>query len=243
MSRSATRRCSASCAPTTASRARSPDGAGGRRAPAGSGTRASTAGRSTPAPTSCSPRSATEAGNVGITPAVLEVGADIPGRPGLTVRGIAGQPPLRPVTAGGRVEFRVDARGASYRWRVRRVGEPAIRKRGEETDSRLVFRAPEGRVGRVPARAAFRPLARDGPVPGPGTERARLLVVVPAVSWLGTDKVDDPPFDGLPNSLADGGSVRWPRVFNGEHGPAGRVRRRCRAAAGVPRPAAGSTTT
>src|SRR5690349_13301 len=77
------------------------------------------------------------AGNVGVTPAVLEVGAEIPGRPGLTVRGIAGQPPLRPVTAGGRVEFRVDARGASYRWRVRRVGEPAIRKRGEATDSRL----------------------------------------------------------------------------------------------------------
>ena len=49
-----------------------------------------------------------------------------------------------------------------------------------------------------------------------------MLVVVPTVSWLGTDNVDDPPFDGLPNSLADGGTVRWPRVFNGSEGlPAG----------------------
>jgi hypothetical protein len=45
---------------------------------------------------------------------------------------------------------------------------------------------------------------------------------VPTISWLGTDKVDDPPFDGFPNTLADGGTVRWPRVFEGDEGlPAG----------------------
>jgi hypothetical protein len=162
------------------------------------------------------------AGNVGITPAVIEVGADIPGRPGLTVRGINAQPPLRPVTAGQRVEVRVDARGAQYRWRVRRVGDKAVRARGTETDSRLVFRAPDDRSG------AYLLELRSGrwhttvPFLVQATERSKLLVVVPALSWLGTDKVDDPPFDGLPNTLSNGGTVRWPRVFHGKEGlPAG----------------------
>ena len=52
--------------------------------------------------------------------------------------------------------------------------------------------------------------------------RSSVLVVVPAITWLGTDRVDDRPFDGLPNTLADGGTVRWPRAFVGTDGlPAG----------------------
>ena len=43
-------------------------------------------------------------------------------------------------------------------------------------------------------------------------KRSSVLVVVPAITWLGTDKVDDRPFDGIPNTLSDGGTVRWPRV-------------------------------
>jgi hypothetical protein len=56
-------------------------------------------------------------------------------------------------------------------------------------------------------------------------ERAAVLVVVPAITWLGLDPVDDPPLlDGIPDTLAaaGGGRVRWPRVFAGEDGlPAG----------------------
>ena len=162
------------------------------------------------------------AGNVGITPAVLEVGADIPGRPGLTVRGINAQPPLRPVTAGNRVEFRVDSRGAPYRWRVRRVGDSAVRDRGTETDSLLAFRAPRGPSGAYLLELRSGRWRTTVPFLVQATERSKMLVVVPTVSWLGTDNVDDPPFDGLPNSLTDGGTVRWPRVFNGSEGlPAG----------------------
>ena len=40
-------------------------------------------------------------------------------------------------------------------------------------------------------------------------------MVVPTITWLGLDEVDDPPFDGLPNTLSDGGVVHWPRVFRG----------------------------
>jgi hypothetical protein len=53
-------------------------------------------------------------------------------------------------------------------------------------------------------------------------QRSSVLVVVPTISWLGSDKVDDRPFDGIPNTLANGGTVRWPRVFVGQDGlPAG----------------------
>src|SRR5437762_4007496 len=55
------------------------------------------------------------AGNVGTVPARVEPGA-VPGAPGITLRGIAAEPPLRPVTAGTRAELFVDARHRPYRW-------------------------------------------------------------------------------------------------------------------------------
>jgi hypothetical protein len=154
------------------------------------------------------------AGNVEVTPRHLRAD-DIRGRPGLTIRGVAAQPPLRPVTAGHKAEFFVDARGKPYRWSVRRIGYPKIRKRGRASGPRLSFRAPSGdsgiyllqlRAGRFTTRVPFEVQSQ---------ERAKILVVVPAIAWLGTDLVDDPPFDGLPNTLTDGGTVHWPRVLTG----------------------------
>ena len=162
-----------------------------------------------------------KAGNWGVTPAPLEPGA-ARGRPGITVRGIAAQPPLRPVTAGRRVEFLVDARGASYRWRVRRVGDSAVRKRGSASSPHLAFRAPEGDSGVYLLELRSGRWHTTVPFLVQAERRSSVLVVVPTISWLGTDKVDDPPFDGFPNSLGSGGTVRWPRVFVGEDGlPAG----------------------
>jgi hypothetical protein len=155
--------------------------------------------------------------NVGVSPAEFEVGA-IRGRPGITVRGLAAQPPLRPVTEGQRVEFHVDARGASYRWRVRRVGDSAVRKRGTETAPVLAFRAPTGPSGVYLLELRSGRWHTTVPFLVQAEKRSSVLVVVPAVTWLGTDKVDDRPFDGLPNTLNDGGSVRWPRAFVGDDG-------------------------
>ena len=132
--------------------------------------RESTASRSSPAPTSSRRRCATRRTTSAVTPAVIEPGAEIPGRPGLTVRGITAQPPLRPVTAGGRTEFFVDSRSAPYRWRVRRVGQHArVQARlGDRPEPRLP--RPRGRLRALPARAALRALAHDRAVPGPGRE-------------------------------------------------------------------------
>ncbi|MBE2316883.1 hypothetical protein DVA67_012950 [Solirubrobacter sp. CPCC 204708] len=161
------------------------------------------------------------AGNRGVAPAEFEVGA-VPGRPGLTVRGISAQPPVRPVTAGGRAEFFVDARGAKYRWRVRRVGESRVVKRNTARDASLVFRAPEGRSGVYLLELRAGRWSTTVPFLVQAKERAKVLVVVPTLSWLGSDKIDDTPFDGLPNTLATGDKVRWPRMYAGEKGlPAG----------------------
>lgn len=140
------------------------------------------------------------------------------GRPGLTVRGLAAQPPLRPVIEGRRAEFRVDSRGAPYRWRVRRLGDKAVRKRGTETDTLLAFRAPTGPSGVYLLELRSGRWHTTVPFLVQSEKRARVLVVVPAISWLGSDRVDDSPFDGIPNTLGNGGTVRWPRVFVGDDG-------------------------
>jgi hypothetical protein len=162
------------------------------------------------------------AGNLGRTPAqVPPPPGDSPGPAGITVRSLAAQPPLRPVSAGGRAEFFVDARGRAYRWALRRSGARRPVRRGRARPGRarpLVVRAPRGRSGlyllelrsgRARTRVPFVVQAR---------ERADLLVVVPAITWLGAGLVDDPPLrDGIPDTLerSGGGRVRWPRVFAG----------------------------
>jgi hypothetical protein len=154
------------------------------------------------------------AGNVAVTPRHLTA-ADIRGRPGLTIRGLGAQPPLRPVTAGHRAEFFIDARGKRYRWSVRRVGYPQIRRRGTGRDPQLSFPAPRGNSGAYLLSVRAGRFKTVVPFLVQSEQRAKILVVVPAITWLGTDRVDDPPFDGLPNTLTDGGTVHWPRVLSG----------------------------
>jgi hypothetical protein len=156
------------------------------------------------------------AGNVGTTPVRVEPGL-VPGAPGITVRAVGVQPPLRPVTAGTHAEFFVDARHRPYRWFLRRVGARHSSARGHAAadQARLSVRVPPGPSG------AYLLFVRAGrhtttvPFLVQSTQRSKVLVVVPAISWLGDDRVDDPPFDGVPNTLDDGGPVRWPRVLSG----------------------------
>ena len=162
------------------------------------------------------------AGNIGLTPREIPPppGAST-GPAGITVRSLAAQPPLQPVTSGRRAEFFVDSRGRAYRWALRRVGReipvregrvkagPArpLRVKAPDADSGMYLL--ELRSGRARASVPLLVQSRD---------RAALLVVVPAITWLGTDPVDDPPLrDGVPDTLTalGGGRVRWPRVFAG----------------------------
>ena len=153
-----------------------------------------------------------KAGNWGTSPKVIEPGA-INGRPGLTVRGIAVQPPVRPVTAGQLADFFVDTRGAPYTWRLRRAGIKRILKRGRGDGPNLAIHMPDDPSGAYLLDVRAGRWHEQVPVMVQGAKRSTVLVVVPAISWLGVDRVDDQPLDGIPNTLSDGTNVHWPRVM------------------------------
>ena len=169
------------------------------------------------------------AGNVGSNPVRVPFDAgDSPGPAGITVRTLAAQPPLRPVTAGEKADFFVDSRARPYRWAIRKVGGTRPVRRGKVAagaEGPLRLRAPRGKSGLYVVDLQSGRNRTEVPFPVQARERARMLVVVPAITWLGTDPVDDPPLrDGMPDTLdrAGGGRVRWPRVFASEDGrPAG----------------------
>jgi hypothetical protein len=165
------------------------------------------------------------AGNVGSNPARVPFDpGDSPGPAGITVRSLAAQPPLRPVTAGERADFFVDSRARPYRWAIRRVGGKRPVRRGKVAAGAkgpLKLRAPRGKSGLYLVELQSGRDRTEVPFLVQARERSTMLVVVPAITWLGTDPVDDPPLrDGMPDTLdrAGGGRVRWPRVFASEDG-------------------------
>ena len=181
-SRRATRRASASCAPTTASRARSTrfELAAGAHRCDWDGLRRRQAARRR-APTSSRPQVRDRAGNVGITPAELEPGAD-PGPP--RPDRARASPPSRRVRPGDRGRAR---RSSSSTRAARRTagacaasGDAAVRKRG--TATRPAPRVPRAGGRRRAstcsscARAAGTRRCRSSCRP---SERSSVLVVVP----------------------------------------------------------------
>lgn len=156
------------------------------------------------------------AGNRGATPAeVPPQPEETRGKPGVTVRAIAAEMPMRPVTAGEKLTVNVDARRRPYRWRLRRVGRSRPVAQGREGVRQPVeLTAPSGDSGLylLELRAGRRRTAV--PVLVQSRERARMLVVVPTLTWAGTAAVDQ-DYDGVPNTLATGRQVTWPRVLPG----------------------------
>ena len=166
------------------------------------------------------------AGNRGSSPGELPPQpGTVPGRPGVTVRRLAVQPPLSPVRSGRRAEFLVDSRGATYRWNVRRVGAARRIDKGTGRPGRpLRITAPGGRSGVYLLEVRNGRFSTRVPFLVQSPERARILAVLPAITWVGSDRLDDDG-DGLPDTLSEPtGSVRFPRPLTGEDGtglPAG----------------------
>ncbi len=163
------------------------------------------------------------AGNLGSTPAVppaARPGEVIPGHPGITVRYLGVQPPVVAVDENTPLVFGVDARRAGYAWTVTRVGARRPRKSSTSTRALLRMRPPGGVSGVyvLAARTRTRQTAVPFAIQGPGSQP--VLVVLPAITWLGEDPLDDDG-DGLPNTLGAGDSVRTDRIFAGGGLPAG----------------------
>jgi N,N-dimethylformamidase beta subunit-like protein len=152
------------------------------------------------------------AGNDGITPRrVPPDRGESRGVPAFTIRAIAAVPPARPVTAGNKVTVFVDARGRPYRWRLRRVGTNRAVREGNAKAPRVTFTAPSGDSGLYLLELAVGRQTTTVPVLVQSRERARMLVVVPTITWTGTELVDE-EHDGVFNTFATGQPVSWPRV-------------------------------
>ncbi len=150
----------------------------------------------------------------------------VPGHAGVTIRRLAAAPPLVPVNAGQVAVVLVDARGQSYAWALRRLGDPKLLAHGEDRSARLRVRTPHGQSGLYQLTLATRPPARPvrrhghthrtAPAAGPqyrttvplvvrATQPRPVLVVLPALTWQGLNPVDDDG-DGMPNTLDAGGA-------------------------------------
>ena len=139
---------------------------------------------------------------------------------GVTVRYLGAQPPLTPTPAGSTALAYVDARGAAYKWGLFRVGahNPSSHgtQRGFQLHVKLPWQLSAGLYHLVihsGSSATVVPLIADHP----GTHNnPRVLVVLPALTWQGENPVDDPPRDGIPNTLLNGGPIQLARpLVNG----------------------------
>ena len=110
-----------------------------------------TAGASPPGTYVVVVRARDAAGNIGTSvpePPRPDYGRPLPAAAGSRSATSRAQAPSAPVTAGETARVAVDAAGARFTWRLRRVGDSAIAQRGSGTRTRVVrFRAPGGKSG------------------------------------------------------------------------------------------------
>jgi flagellar hook assembly protein FlgD len=158
------------------------------------------------------------AGNVGTSPSRLPprpgYGETLPRHAGITIRYLAAQSTLEPAIAGAPVEFGVDARQRTFAWSVRRVGvgDP-VREGRPRTGPVVKIDAPDvDGSGLYLFEAHTRQRTTTVPAPVQSVHSQKVLVVLPAIAWQGTNPVDDDD-DGWPNTLTDGLPVLQERVF------------------------------
>jgi hypothetical protein len=153
-----------------------------------------------------------QACNTGRFPSQLPPAPGTTAHAGVTVRYLAAQPPLVPVRAGTSATVFVDARDHAYRWTLRRAGARKVLEAGSSRAFTLPVALPGGVAGlyelslRWGAHRTAVPLIADAPA----AARERVLVVLPALTWQGSNPSDDDG-DGLPNTLQAGDPIRLQR--------------------------------
>jgi hypothetical protein len=150
-----------------------------------------------------------QACNRGGFPAVLPPPAGSTPHAGLTVRYLAAAPPLTPVPAGSEATVLVDARGHAYSWRLYRFGSPRVLEHGREAGGhyQLRVRLPGSRAAIYGVALQSGPHHTVVPVVASASGRAaftHVLVVLPALSWQGSNPVDNDG-SGLPDTLSTPG--------------------------------------
>ena len=166
-----------------------------------------------------------DACNVGRFPVV---NPPVPGstpHTGVTVRYLAAQPPLAPVPAGSTATVFVDSRRRAYTWGLTRTDMRRLWGHGGVSATQASSGSAVGLGVKLPPLGAglYELSITAGahhtvvPVIASAAGRraaARVLVVVPALSWQGENPVDDDG-DGLPNTLAAGDRIAVLRPLAG----------------------------
>jgi hypothetical protein len=135
---------------------------------------------------------------------------------GVTIRYLSVTPPLTPTVSGSSATVAVNSPGVGFSWRLRRPGSSKLLARGTGTPGRSVIHVPIPRhhpalytlTVRAGTQSAVVPLVASQA--GRTAAHARVLVVLPALTWMGNTPVDDSG-DGLPDTLRAGDSVSLAR--------------------------------
>jgi FlgD Ig-like domain len=125
---------------------------------------------------------------------------------GVTISYLAAKAPLDPVPAGSDAIVHVRSPGLAYRW----VLAHAAAASEESMQPALPVHLPAGRPGLYTLALRSAAGATKVPIVATGASRARVLIVLPALTWQGLNPVDDTG-DGLPNTLANGGPIELDR--------------------------------
>jgi hypothetical protein len=161
------------------------------------------------------------AGNLTEAPQPVPLAAISRPGTGVSVRRFTLRGPLSAVTAGGFAHLEVGPVDRSFDWVVSRLGDPKAVLHGGRVGGRFRIRIPsKTRTGvylvrvRAGKQRARWPLAVAGLPPKRARGRARPLVVLPALTWQGLNRVDDDA-DGFEDRLPFARAVRVDRPFAG----------------------------
>ena len=129
---------------------------------------------------------------------------------GVTVRYLAAEPPLTPVTAGTSATVYVDALQHTYHWALRRAGAQKVLASGVTHSFQLAVPLPSGGPALYELALRYGAHRTEVPLLASSAHRAPVLVVLPALSWQGLNPADDTG-DGLPSTLAAGDPIELNR--------------------------------
>ena len=163
-----------------------------------------------------------KAGNPTVAPEEVPSASTARAGTGVSVRSFTLSGPLEVVPAGSAATLEVGPIDRSFDFVMSRYGDPEpIRSGGRIAGEFRVHVPSDARTGlylvrvRAGRSRAVWPLAVAGlPQSRRAAERARPLVVLPAMSWQGLNSVDD-DLDGFADSLPEGHSVGLTRPFRG----------------------------
>jgi hypothetical protein len=163
-----------------------------------------------------------KAGNLAVAPASVPGPGLAPAGTGVSVRSFTLRGPLGVVPAGSVATLEVGPFDRSLDFVLSRLGDPKPIRHGQRLGGRLRVGIPaNAKTGLYVARVragrhrAVWPIAVAGlPQSRRAAERPRPLVVLPAISWQGLNKVDD-DFDGFADSFPTARSLGLDRPFAG----------------------------